>query len=198
MKGTEAAKIIKNKYPLIKVIILTGFLNYADSLKKDKLLEAVFKKPFSLQELADKLSLIINAKQPATADLQQKGKIQARVLNIKAKLLFIEPSSEVYRLLEDYFNKFSQQGKDYELDVAGDEESVEEKLTSFGPDLFVANAAGTIITKVMEKNLSSKEIIIYNIPDIKKLQNTELEKLAKSIEDFCLKNGLIENKWVEI
>jgi len=172
MKGTEAAKIIKNKYPSIKVIVLTGFLNYADSLKKDKLLEAVFKKPFSLQELANKLAVIINSKQPAATDLKQKGKIQARILIIKAKLLFIEPSAEVFNFLNKYFKGLSGQGKDYELNIASDESSIAEKLPYFNPDLFVVNASqfkeyNKILQEILGKSSSPKEIIVYNVSDMK-------------------------------
>lgn len=195
MKGTEAAKIIKNKYPLIKVIILTGFLNFAEGLEKDKLLEAVFKKPFSLQELADKLSGIISSKQPEPAGLKQKGKIRARVLIIKAKLLFIEPSSRIYNILSAYFKQLSRQGKEYELGICGSEGDIEDKLKSFNPDLLVVNAS---LFNPRITNLLSREIIIYNAADPNHLQNTELEHLAKSIETSCLKNGLIEIKWVEI
>jgi len=204
MKGTEAAKIIKTKYPSIKIVILTGFLNYADSLVKEHLLEAVFKKPVSLQELANKLSDIINSKQYIAPDLKQKGKIQARVLAIKAKLLFMERSYQTYSYFTDYFKQLSGKGKDYELNVSTNEEDIAEKLATFKPDLLVVNAAAfkdynsKTLPKIMDKDFTPKDTIVYNATDSKQLQPAELEKLAKSIEASCLKNGLIQIKWVEI
>jgi CheY-like chemotaxis protein len=196
MRGTEAAKIIKIKYPSVKVVILTGFLNYADSLVKEHLLEAVFKKPVSLQELANKLSEIINSK--------QKGKIQARILVIKAKLLFMERSWQTYSFLNEYFKQLSAQGKDYELNVSTGEEDITEKLAIFKPDLLVVNAAVfkdcniKTLPKILEKDFSPNETIVYNVTDASRLPPAELERLAKSIETSCLKNGLVEIRWVEI
>ncbi len=207
MKGTEAAKIIKKKYPSIKIIILTGFVNLGDSLVKERLTEAIFRKPFSLQELADKLSDIIELKQyvaPASAGLKEKGKIQARILIIKAKLFLLEPSGEIYAYLERHFKKLSQQGKEYELNQAANEQEIIEKFGSFNPDLIMVNTSlfkkfgSDELRNLLEQNLGTKEIIVYNIPDVKSLPSPELEKLTKSIEIFCLKNGLVEIKWVEI
>jgi len=198
MKGTEVAKIIKNKYPSIKVIILTGFLNYADSLIKDNILSGVFKKPVRLQELANKLTEIINATSAPSAKPEEKSKIQARVLIIKAKLLFIEPSYKIYGYLTEYFKHLFEQGKEYELSVSSNEEEIAERLKSFAPDLLVVNASAFKLPKLPENGLPPKEIIIYNAQDVSRLQNSELEKLAKSIETSCLKNGLIEIRWVEI
>jgi DNA-binding response OmpR family regulator len=192
MKGNEAAKIINKKYPEVKIIILTGFLNFADSLIKENLLAGVFKKPFSLQELADKLSQIIELKQPAPAESKEAGKIQARVLIIKARILIIESSREIYHVIDKYLKQFTEQGKEYELDAASNDEEVADKIASFNPDIILANS------NVLTKQIPSKEVIVYSASDSKPLQFAELEKLAMSIEVSCLKNGLIEIKWVEI
>ena len=43
-----------------------------------------------------------------------------------------------------------------------------------------------------------KELIVYNISADKIHDYAELERLSKTVQAFCLKNGLIEIKWVEI
>lgn len=194
MKGNEAAKIIKNKYPSVKIIILTGFSNLAEALSREKISDRVFKKPFSLQELSDKLSELIELKQEVPPTVQQKGKLQARILVIKAKLLFVEPSQEVFKIARDYFKGLSAEGKEYDLSIASGDSAIRERIASFNPDLFVVNAS-----QFKEcSQILAKETIIYNAPDLKKFQSTELEKLAKSVETSCLKKGLIEIRWVEI
>lgn len=204
LKGTEVAKIIKDKYPSIKLIILTGFPRETEALSKDNLLEGIFVKPVRLIELYNKLSELLTPAEDSVLDKTTKVGIRARVMLIKAKLLFIEPSLEVYNFLSKYFLELSNQGENYELDVASNEENIIEKASSFKPDLLLINASlfkdynTKILPKVSEKNFSPKEIIIYNKEDVSKLQKTELDKVVKSVETACLKNGLLEIKWIEI
>lgn len=207
LKGTEVAKIIKESYPSMKVAILTGYPDEADKLLKDDFLEGVFIKPVRLRELYDKLSEILGPKESSTLSLKGKEGIKARVLMIKAKLLFLERSLEVYSFLSGYFRALSKRGKNYELEAVFIEGEIKQKLTLFEPDLLVINTSffkeynKETLAKILEKNLYPKEILIYNIKDVRSLQdkdNRELEKLDKAIETSCLKNGLIEIKWVEI
>ncbi|MBM3246452.1 MAG: response regulator [Candidatus Omnitrophica bacterium] len=55
IQGTEVAKIVKEKYPHIKIIVVTGYAEEAESLSRDNLLAGLFVKPIQLQELYEKI-----------------------------------------------------------------------------------------------------------------------------------------------
>lgn len=204
LKGTEVAKIIKDKYPSVKIIILTGFPTDSENLLKENILEGLFVKPVRLQELYNKLSETLTPKEESILDLKRKKGIEARVILIKAKLLFIESSYEIYNYLSGYFKQLSSRGENYELDAAISEEDIMKKIELFHPDLFIINASlfkeyrAKINSQILEKDTSPKETIVYNLDKSGKLEKTEVEKLVKSVETACLKNGLLEIRWVEI
>lgn len=201
LKGTDVARIVKQKYPNIKVIILTGYPQETEDLVKNNMLEGIFAKPIKMQELYTKLSAVIG--RPDEQSELKRG-IKARVLLIKAKLLFLEDSSETYSYLSSHFKELANRGEDYECELARTQDEIMEKMVSFAPDLLIVNTAlinkcgADILAKMLENKLSPTEIIVYNINDIVKSNNAESERLAKAVEAYCFKNGLIEVKWVEI
>jgi len=200
LKGTEVAKIIKEKYPSVKIIIMSGYLDEVQSLPKDNILDAVFTKPVRLHELYSKLSELLTPREDSIFDVKKSGGIKARILLIKARLFFLEPSVETSNFLNESFRKLSERGEDYELSIATGLEGAVEKLTLFEPDLIMVNTAlfkefsTSIEPKMLDKNFSPKEIIIYKLGDgvDPKGKEVDLEKLIKSVETTCLKNGLID------
>lgn len=204
MKGREVANIIRDKYPSVKIIVITGFPEEGKNLSKDNLADAVFVKPLLLKELYYKLSEALDYRQERLLDVSSCKGIKARLLLINAKLLFVEPSLEVYNFLNSHFKELSFRGENYEIAAAAGEKEVEEKLRQFNPDLLIFNMnyLNSLGKDFMEDIINSaykpKEIIIYNLNDAKVFSRVELEKLARTVRAFCLKNGLIEIKWVEI
>jgi len=201
--GTEIAKIIKDKYPSVKIIILSGYLENPQDLMEQDWIEGVFIKPVKLHELYDKLSEVITPKESSVVDLKNKEGIQARVLTIKAKLLVIEQSREVYTFLSNHFKGLAQKGEDYKLESSLGEGGISERLNSFNPDLILLNSAtlkdySSKLLKNSSNYASIKEIIMYNIKDPANFSPQELEKLTKTVEASCFKNGLIEMRWIEI
>lgn len=195
LKGTDAAKFIKKKYPSVKVIVLTGYPDMSGSLLQENILDAVFIKPVRIQELLKRLLTMLGQKE--REDFKTKQLIEARDFLIGARLLFIESSSEIYDLIKAYFEQLSKKGKHYLLDVAGNEDQIMEKLALFNPDILLINAPflkgpdKDIILDVLTKNSQSKEILVYNIDDIKNCDEKKLERITKNVKLTCFLRGLM-------
>ncbi|MFH1440744.1 MAG: response regulator [Candidatus Omnitrophota bacterium] len=198
LSGQDMVKIIKNKYPNVKIIIVTAFVDEGQKLFQEKHLEGLFIKPMRLQELHCKLREVIESKIIQKAGFNEKKNVRERLFLIKAKLLFWEPASEFLNFLKRYFNNLSKKGEIYQIENVLDELSLTEKVKKFKPEILVVNMA--VFSKIhigpyLKDNLGIiKEIIIYKrsgnfIQDV-----SELERLAKTIQLVCLKNGLIEIK----
>jgi CheY-like chemotaxis protein len=204
IQGTEVAKIAKEKYPFIKIIMVTGYADQAEDLLKNNILSGLFIKPIQLQQLYKKMVSMFNQQMQPGLDIRLQQGISARVLLIKARLLFFEPIHEIYGFLSEYLKKLSSRGEDYELDVVSNKDGLKAKVALFNPDILVINAAAlrsetiNLNAEILEQNLGVKEIILYNIEELKRLQHSELERFIKSVENVCLRNGLIEIKWVKI
>lgn len=204
LKGGEVARIIKERYPHMKIIVVTGYSDEANVLSQVHPLDGIFIKPVRLQELYNKLLDTLSKNEIEAVDLKSTQWIKARVLLIKAKLLFIEPSQEVYSSLTDYLKGLSRKGEEYELDRACDEEEIAEKVKSFNPDMLIVNVSFfkldgiKTFSEILDKTSHRREIIVYNIDSAQDTENIELERLIKAVEAACIKNGLIEIKWIEI
>ncbi len=204
LKGTEVARIIKDKYPSVKIIVVTGYSSEAANLSKDTPLESVFIKPVNIQELYRKLSELFIRGENDTPDLELKQGIKARVLLIKAKLLFVEPSFEVYNILRAHFAKLAKKGEFYQIEMIANGQEAAGKLAAFNPDILMVNMSSSkgysadVLSEILGKDLSCKGIINYAIDDLNNLEKEELERLTKAVETISLKNGLIELKWVGV
>lgn len=55
LNGDEVAKIIKDRYPTIKIFVLTGFPEAADRMAREVPIDGLFYKHFGLQDIYIKL-----------------------------------------------------------------------------------------------------------------------------------------------
>lgn len=204
LKGTEVAKIVKDKYPSIKVIVLTAYPDKAEVLAKNNLLEGLLLKPVSIQEIYQKLVDVLQQNEYPVLDAKVKQGIKARVLLITAKLLFVEPSPDVCNSLNSHFKNLSNKGENYELGFACNSQEALEKLKALRPDILIFNMAyfnsldKDFIEEISQSPYKPKEIIIYKTDSSGIIGSGELERLTKVVQISSLKNGLIEIKWVEI
>jgi len=202
IKGTEVAKIVKEKYPNIKVIIVTGYPDESQNLLKDAKPDSIIVKPLKIQELYNKLSAALNPAEDSVLYASAERNIKARVLLIKAKLLFIDSNPNTYNFLSGYFKKLSNRGENYEIDAATCTEELKSKMLAFNPDILVVNSkllqAGKtgLAPEILDKNFASKETIVYSIDDSENFSREELGRLTRAVEASCFKNGFIEIKWV--
>lgn len=203
-EGIEIARTVKEKYPNVKIIVVTGYYNEADPLLKEHILDDLIKKPIRLGDLFNKLKGVLREK--GMSNLDFKESLKGTVISIKAKLLFAEPSLEIYNFLRGYFKGLSYRGENYETDTVSDIGQIAEKLNSFKPDIIAVNGLSfkkhSLEAVLSEINFGNKtclpEVIGYNIGNIGIEQSFELENLMKSLASVCLKNGLLEIKWVEV
>lgn len=202
--GNEVAKIIKQKYPDIRVIILTAFPEEQIRLDSDLRVDGFFVKPIGFQELYNKLYKFLQKEKPFLQDQDTANVMKARVFLINARLLFVEPDPEIFKIFKMHFKNLIRRGENYELDSAGNGPETIEKLAQFKPDILVFNQAYlnkldiNFMEKINQGLYKPKEIAIYNILSVGLVSPAELEKLTKTIQTRCFKDGLIEIKWKEI
>ena len=204
ISGFEVASIVKVKYPEIKIVVISGYVDEVEGLVKDKFLEAAFLKPVRLQDLYQKLREIFSRNPGVSFDSTPRQGIKANVLLLKAKLLFIEPSLEIYHFLKGHFQDLERCGQNYILDIINNAENLEEKIILSRPDILAVNASFlrklnmNIRVETLELIGYPKEIVLYNFENSEVLSKIDLEKLTKGIETACLKNGLLEIEGREI
>lgn len=203
--GEEVAKVVKQRYPGTKLIVVTGYPIQGHSLSDNKLLDALFIKPVRLEDLYKKLVELLGCQNINSLDsacLTNKG-IKARILFVKARLLFVEPSKEVYDFLSFQFRQLTYKGQNYELELARSEKEIIYKVATFNPDMIIFDVK---YFNSMDSHLSerlfqfSKETGTLILSDLASSVSdyNELGKLVENIRLLCIKNGLIEIKWVDI
>ena len=204
IKGTDASRLIKQKYPSVKVLILTAYPQETEALVKENILEGVFAKPLSMQELYDKLSHIIHPADEKSVDTNIKQGIKARVLLIKARILLLESSPEAWNILNSHFSSLSKRGEYYDLKAVNAPGEVDATIKSFNPDmimantLFINNVQDEVERKYIDDFLLHGKMIVYTLGDAKSIKDTEVERLIRTVEAYSFKNGLIEVKWIDI
>jgi len=195
LKGTEVAKIVKEKYPHTKIMVVTAFPKESEALTQENITEGLFIKPFKLKELYTKLEEIMRPQE--TADTQHQEEIKTRVIFIKAGLLFVEPSHEIYQFLRQQFQQLASRGQHYDIDVANDETALFRKLAISEPDIVIFEESYLhsldvrVPSRILLFSQKTKEIISFNLSSTLSDFN-EMEKLIEKIRTLCIQNGLLE------
>jgi len=205
IKGAEAVRIIRDKYPLVKIMVITGYPEEGSNLARDIVLDGMFTKPVEIHEFYNKLVDVLRDDKIIPPTAQPKQGITARVLLIKAKLLFLEPSAGTYDFISFHLKARASRGENYEIEAAFNEREAADKMLQSMPDILMINMSyldkfrhNDLIKEVIQSSCKPKEIIIYNVNDPGGLSLPELDHLTKTVQVFCVKSGLIEVKWVEI
>lgn len=197
IKGSEVARAIKKVRPEAKIIIITAHPSEGEGLYREGLFEALFIKPFKLEELQQKAAEILNPEKMRDKETGIDKGTTPEVTFIKAKLFFIGASPEVYDFLGSEFKQLVYRGQDYELDAAFEEKEILKKLKLSVPDIIILDTSYlegldyntqqrlrplcNKAKEVMTCDLSSS-VCEYNI----------LGELIEHIKDLCLKDGLVE------
>ena len=203
LSGTEVAKIAKAKFPNTKIIIVTGYPSQGQNLSNDKLSDALLIKPVRLDELYKKLMEVLSKKQTPGPEPEKAVNLKARVLFVKAKLLFVGPNIEAYSFLSNQLRELVTRGQNYELNLAHNEKELMQKITLLNPDVVIFdlqyfNGLDAHLTeRIFKLSGGPKELILSDWASSASDSN-ELGKLIESIRLLCIKKGLIEIKWVEI
>ena len=199
LKGTEVAKIVREKYPNTKIVVATAFPRESEELSEDALMQAMVTKPFRLQELLKKLEEVLTQTDPSETEKIENMEIETRLLFVKARLLFVEPLLDTYDSLYRQFKELISRGQFYDLDLAVDENDMFRKLKYSEPDIVIFEKAyldkldSGLPAKVLLSSNRINEVISYDLSGIIHDAN-EMEKLIKKIRQLCIKNGLVEIK----
>ncbi|MCU0666659.1 MAG: response regulator [Candidatus Omnitrophica bacterium] len=201
--GAEVARFVKQRSPETKVIVVSGYPQEIDALSKEHVMDASFIKPVDIQKLYSKLMDSFNAKESPIYELDVQDEANARVLTVSAKLLFVEPSPEIYGFLNAYFHNLSSKGEEYTMDVVNSADTLMQKFEEFTPDIALVNAAcladySKMMTLFAHNNFWPKAVVMYDIPSLDKINKIQLKKIIRTVQAACIKNGLIEIKWVQI
>ena len=81
MQGSEAAHIIKVKYPNTKIIVITAYPEEGKKLSAENILDGLFIKPVGIQNLYAKLMDVLAVHETSLLNLQHKQGIRARLSN---------------------------------------------------------------------------------------------------------------------
>ncbi|MFH0732643.1 MAG: response regulator [Candidatus Omnitrophota bacterium] len=204
ISGRRLAQIAKEKYPKTKFVMLTGFPDTAWKVAEDNTLEDILIKPIEMKKLYSRLSAILTKEEDIGNSLKPTQKTRARVVTIKAKLLFVELNTESYELLKSHFISLSANSEDYQTAHAQTEERLFEKAIVFKPDIYLINSSfkingnKSVISAILEKSNPKPELIIYQTDKEGDITKIELERVAKLVHQTCMKLKLIDLKWTDV
>ena len=198
LKGTEIAKIVREKYPNIRIVVATAFPKESEVLSREGLMEALITKPFRVQELYKKLQEVISEpEKPVKDKIIKTTELETKILFIKAKLLFVEPSIEIYESLHRDFKELAQYGLYYELDLATDENELSKKIKFTEPDIvifeesYLSNLKPNVPADILLNSKKISEVTSFDLASA--VENRDvMDKFCYYIRSLCLKNGLIE------
>lgn len=196
LKGTELARIIKNRYPDTKIIVITAHPSEGTGLYRDNLFEALFIKPFKLEMLNEKITEVLTN----DSGWGEKQSGMQEVIFTKAKLLFVGVSTEVYDFLNSELRQLVYSGQNYDVDVAFDEKEFFKKMRSAAPDIIIFDSSYLdsldYFTQETVRLLSgrAKEAISLDLSS-SVCEYEELVEFIENIKSICIKNKLIEIKY---
>lgn len=202
LKGTELARIVKNKFPNIKIIVITAHPSEGEGLYKDSLFEAMFIKPFKLEQLNKKITEVLNIAEIHDSGSDQKQRDMPQVIFTKAKLLFVGVSVEVYDFLNSEFRQLVYSGQNYDVDAAFDEKEFFKKIKSGNPDIvifdssYLASLDYLTLETIRSLSRSAKEVISLDL-NSSVCEYGELVEFIENIRSICIKNKLIEIQHLE-
>ncbi len=211
--GIRVAQFLKQKWPTLPIIVITGYKGeYEDKLKELNIHEHVMDKPLGLLDLAKKMKQILGP-------LQQVDSSKAVTDGIpKAKLLFIEHHDAVYMsLFSPYFNELKKSGKvNYELVFSEDNANASTLVRVYQPDIILLNTDAMGIYPDLKKEIQAtsaipKEIIVHG-RDLRYKKAGELgldphkvtaieggdydnsypQRLEEATREICYRFGLVE------
>ena len=169
VNGLEILKKVKKKYPDVKTVVLSGYLDeYKEEIEKIGC-DAFLSKPFSVKTLINVVDSTLAQNKDKKKDLSELIG-DPRVL-AKARLLFVEPNAIMYSSKLAYFKDPESCKGEYEFEAAFTEDETANKIERFRPDIVLSNINIFRLYKLADKFSSSKhpprDVILYGLSDLK-------------------------------
>lgn len=208
--GIDVAQIILDKYPETRIMIISGYEEeYRKQLERLGI-DAVFGKPFKMQEIIRQMEEILFAEDKvgkpldkAWQDLHKKQKVQRpkKGLIAKAKILFIEKPTPAC-MLKDYFTQDKKE--QFKVEIAWTKKDAMKKVKRFKPDIVVVNVhtypgASALTGDIFrpEFSFAPKDVIPYT--EIKTFEEAEkgqgkalLRKIKDRVYETVFKHGMFK------
>ncbi|MFH1479583.1 MAG: response regulator [Candidatus Omnitrophota bacterium] len=165
VNGIELLKFAKSRFPHIKTVVLSGFLEEYKS-ELDKIgYDAFLSKPFSINTLVKVVNDTLLGKEKDKKN--PSVLINNKDIFAKAKLLFIEPNEIMYGPKAEYFSDEKRSRGSYEIRASYTDKEVLEALESFKPDIVLSNTSMYRLYNFSEKFSKSpyppKDVILYGL-----------------------------------
>lgn len=169
MNGVEILKKVRKKYPSIKTVVLSGYLDeYKEEIEKIGC-DAFLTKPFSIKTLMNVVDSTLAQKKDKKKDLSKL--IDDPGVLAKARLLFVEPNAIMYSSKLGYFKDSKTCKGEYEFEAAFTEEEAADKIEKFRPDIVLSNINIFRLYNLAGRFTSSKhppkDVILYGLSDLK-------------------------------
>lgn len=188
ISGKEVARVIRSKYPLTKIFVMTAYPDKGREIERQSLSDGLFIKPLGPDDVYAKM-----------LDTLRQG-VAEQVLNAYAKLLFLEPSKEIFSAISDFLAGLAGHGEHYQLSAAADAAALAGQIDSFKPDAVLVNSAAcgkeevaAVKEKLSAAGLAGKEIS-YHIPAGTAAGAEQLKSLNEAVLGFCIEQGLLKVK----
>ena len=190
MDGIGVLQVIRDSYPDIRTLVITG---QADRYRKDldRLRpEKVLMKPVSLEEVIRSVELLLEVGKPAPAGTRKAS------AGAKVKLLFIEGNAEVYeRVLKPYFESPERAGG-YETALATGPKEAFRLLGEFRPQVVVLDGTrmpvgvnpGRLAADLSAAPNPPTEVILHSLPLRDWYEEPPVEQLGQL--ESAIKRGI--------
>ncbi|MFH1645080.1 MAG: response regulator [Candidatus Omnitrophota bacterium] len=213
--GIEMLKIINQRHPETKVIVLTG---YSDEYKQKVINlkhDAFLTKPFSARDLIETANEILEGEKLRANELLYDDPY----IMPKAKLLFIEANELSFGGKKMYFTQQERSGGEYTVDVIIDVKRINDKLNRFKPDIVLADieilaSEKDLQSKIMWAKNGPKDIVLYGRSEVAEQEEKVVEgtfdpltaifakdvmdKLGKVVRETAIRNCLYVKRETEV
>ncbi len=207
MDGIQVLKAIRRDYKDLPVIVLTGYADKKEQVEEIGI-EGFLVKPYSLEDLYNKVSAIIEQKEfkESSSDVEPN-------LIISAKVLVVDDEKEICELIADGLQMLSP-NVDFQVKVAKSGEEALRIAREFDPDIAIVDIKmphmwGDELISRFKKGEAPcpKDFIVFTAVDdhqqktkatdtgYKFLPKTaKLEDLIEVLKKTCVKLNLVKKK----
>ena len=185
--GIQVLQTLKQKYPSVKVIVMTSYDEEYKQAAEQYGADAFFPKPLSLSALTAQIEVLLRHGQNSPAQATAEAETQPNLIP-KAKLLFVTVNPLASFLMKGAIHCVGDQpfekkasaytdAGEYELDDASTRKETFEKLKTFKPDFVLVAVdwkqdeigifrsrritASNLITEIMHSPNAPKEVFLY-------------------------------------
>ncbi len=195
LNGAEVARIVRQKYPETKIVIITAFPKEMVKLQEGDSTDALFIKPFKLHDLYRKLEALHAQGTPAQEITESQ--LHTKTLYIKADIMLVGCPADACSFFERQLQELSLRGQYYDVRFARDENEFITQSCFCEPDIVIVEEDhyraldSRTIDRVYLSSAKTKEILPFDT-SAAQLDFSRAEELIEMIRSACIKHGLVQ------